>query len=222
MLRADAPKRNRLTAPARALRPALFGILWPARVRPARVPAQEGEVRMGDAKTYKMYIGGEWADAADGQTRKIVSPANGDVIAEVPKASAEDVDRAVAAARKTYDETWSDTTPGERQPALLQDGRPGRGARRRARAPRVRERGQGPTRSRCPRRSRSSPTSSGSSPAGARVLGGPRRRRVHEGVHEHPPARADRRRRADRPVELPAVHGGVEARARRSPPGTPW
>ena len=74
---------------------------------------------MGDAKTYKMYIGGEWADATDGQTRKIVSPANGDVIAEVPEASAADVDRAVAAARKTYDETWSDATPGERSRALL-------------------------------------------------------------------------------------------------------
>src|SRR6476620_9057648 len=96
-----------------------FGILWPARVRPARVPAQEGEVRMGDAKTYKMYIGGEWADATDGQTRKIVSPANGDVIAEVPEASAADVDRAVAAAKKTYDETWCDATPGERSRALL-------------------------------------------------------------------------------------------------------
>ena len=74
---------------------------------------------MGDAKTYKMYIGGEWADATDGQTRKIVSPANGDVIAEVPEASAADVDRAVAAARKTYDETWCDATPGERSRALL-------------------------------------------------------------------------------------------------------
>jgi betaine-aldehyde dehydrogenase len=74
---------------------------------------------MGDAKTYKMYVGGEWVDAAEGQTRRIVSPANGDVIAEVPEASAADVDRAVAAARKAYDETWSDATPGERSRALL-------------------------------------------------------------------------------------------------------
>src|SRR5512132_1617266 len=93
------------TAPhgaARALRRADFRHTLAGSVRPARVPAQEGEVRMGDAKTYQMYIGGEWADATDGQTRKIVSPANGDVIAEVPEASAADVDRAVAAARKTY------------------------------------------------------------------------------------------------------------------------
>ena len=84
-----------------------------------RGPGAGSEVRMGDAKSYKMYVGGEWVDAAEGKTRKIVSPANGDVIAEVPEASAPDVDRAVAAAKKAYDETWSEATPGERSRALL-------------------------------------------------------------------------------------------------------
>jgi 1-pyrroline dehydrogenase len=74
---------------------------------------------MGDVKTFKMYIGGEWTDATDGNTRQIVSPANGDVIAEVPEGTAADVDRAVGAAKKAYDETWSDATPGERMRALL-------------------------------------------------------------------------------------------------------
>jgi 1-pyrroline dehydrogenase len=74
---------------------------------------------MGDAKTYEMYVGGEWTDASDGNTRQIVSPASGDVIAEVPEGSAADVDRAVGAAKKAYDETWSDATPGERMRALL-------------------------------------------------------------------------------------------------------
>ena len=118
---------------------------------------------MGDAKTYKMYIGGEWADATDGQTRKIVSPANGDVIAEVPEASAADVDRAVAAARKTYDETWSDATPGSGAgpccgwPTWSRSTATSSGVS----SPRTWARS---SRSRCPRRSRSSPTSSGSSP----------------------------------------------------------
>jgi betaine-aldehyde dehydrogenase len=74
---------------------------------------------MADVKSYKMFIGGEWVDASDGKTRKIESPATGDVIAEVPEATAEDVDKAVRAAKTTFDETWSDATPGERSRALL-------------------------------------------------------------------------------------------------------
>jgi 1-pyrroline dehydrogenase len=69
--------------------------------------------------SYKMLIGGEWTDASDGNTREILSPATGDAIAEVPEGTAADVDRAVAAARRAYDETWSDATPGERMRALL-------------------------------------------------------------------------------------------------------
>ncbi len=74
---------------------------------------------MADVKSYKMLIGGEWVDASDGNTRKIESPATGDVIAEVPEATAEDVDKAVRAAKTAFDETWSDATPGERSRALL-------------------------------------------------------------------------------------------------------
>jgi 1-pyrroline dehydrogenase len=69
--------------------------------------------------SYQMLIGGEWTDASDGNTREILSPATGDAIAEVPEGTAADVDRAVAAARKAYDETWCDATPGERMRALL-------------------------------------------------------------------------------------------------------
>ena len=69
--------------------------------------------------SYQMLIGGEWTGASDGNTREILSPATGDAIAEVPEGTAADVDRAVAAARKAYDETWSDATPGERMRALL-------------------------------------------------------------------------------------------------------
>jgi betaine-aldehyde dehydrogenase len=74
---------------------------------------------MADVKSYKMFIGGEWVGASDGNTRRIESPATGDVIAEVPEATAEDVDKAVRAAKTAFDETWSDATPGERSRALL-------------------------------------------------------------------------------------------------------
>jgi betaine-aldehyde dehydrogenase len=71
------------------------------------------------ADTYQMFIGGEWVDSASGETRDITSPATGEVLASVQEGSADDVDRAVSAARKAFDGVWSDSTPGERQAALL-------------------------------------------------------------------------------------------------------
>jgi 1-pyrroline dehydrogenase len=71
------------------------------------------------ADSYQMFIGGEWVNSTSGETRSITSPATGEVLAEVQEGSAEDVDRAVAAARTAFDETWFDSTPGERQAALL-------------------------------------------------------------------------------------------------------
>ena len=66
----------------------------------------------------QMYVGGEFVDAADGKTRTITSPATGQVLGEVAEGSAEDVDRAVAAAKTAF-ETWSDSTPKDRMTGLL-------------------------------------------------------------------------------------------------------
>jgi 1-pyrroline dehydrogenase len=71
------------------------------------------------ADSYQMFIGGEWVNSTSGETRSITSPATGEVLAEVQEGSAEDVDRAVAAARTAFEDTWFDSTPGERQAALL-------------------------------------------------------------------------------------------------------
>jgi betaine-aldehyde dehydrogenase/aminobutyraldehyde dehydrogenase len=49
---------------------------------------------------------------------EVLNPATGETIAEVPRASAEDVDRAVQAAKKALPE-WLETTPGERAEVLL-------------------------------------------------------------------------------------------------------
>jgi 1-pyrroline dehydrogenase len=57
-------------------------------------------------------------DAAGGETMAVLNPATGETIAEVPKCGAEDVDRAVEAARKALPE-WLDSTPGERAELLL-------------------------------------------------------------------------------------------------------
>ena len=66
-----------------------------------------------------MFIGGEWVASRSGETQEILNPATGKVIATVPKASAEDVDRAVASAKKAFEETWFDTTPKERMQMML-------------------------------------------------------------------------------------------------------
>ncbi|HXF36144.1 MAG TPA: gamma-aminobutyraldehyde dehydrogenase [Actinomycetota bacterium] len=70
-------------------------------------------------KSFRMFVDGAFTDAADGGTRDIVSPATGEVIARVPEGTAADVDRAVAAATRAFEEVWSDATPGERSRALL-------------------------------------------------------------------------------------------------------
>src|SRR5438067_9806967 len=67
---------------------------------------------------HKNLVGGEWVDSASGETMQVLNPATGDTIAEVPQASAEDVDRAVQAAKKALPE-WLETTPGERSELLL-------------------------------------------------------------------------------------------------------
>jgi betaine-aldehyde dehydrogenase len=64
------------------------------------------------------YIGGEFTDAADGATEDVLNPATAEPIAEMPLSTAEDVDRAVRAARTAF-EGWSTATPGERGLALI-------------------------------------------------------------------------------------------------------
>jgi betaine-aldehyde dehydrogenase len=70
------------------------------------------------ATTLQNFIDGQFVDPADGQTEEILNPANGEVIARAPLSSEEDVNRAVAAARKAFG-GWATTTPGERALAML-------------------------------------------------------------------------------------------------------
>jgi betaine-aldehyde dehydrogenase len=68
--------------------------------------------------TLQNFIDGAFVDPAEGETEPILNPATGDEIAQSPKSTSADVDRAVAAAQGALDE-WSRTTPGERALALL-------------------------------------------------------------------------------------------------------
>jgi phenylacetaldehyde dehydrogenase len=46
-------------------------------------------------RDHRMLIGGDWVEAASGQTFETYDPATGDVLATVPRGSSEDIDRAV-------------------------------------------------------------------------------------------------------------------------------
>jgi aldehyde dehydrogenase (NAD+) len=61
-------------------------------------------VALTGTKSFRNYIGGEWVDSASGETFESTSPATGDSIGIFPKSSAEDVDRAVAAAKAAFEE----------------------------------------------------------------------------------------------------------------------
>ncbi|WP_294619681.1 aldehyde dehydrogenase [uncultured Roseovarius sp.] len=66
-------------------------------------------------KTYKMLIDGEWVPSSDGGTFPSMNPATGENWAEIPEASAEDVDRAVRAAhRACYEGPWAKMSATER------------------------------------------------------------------------------------------------------------
>jgi acyl-CoA reductase-like NAD-dependent aldehyde dehydrogenase len=58
-----------------------------------------------ETKTFKNFIGGEWVDAASGETFESRNPATGETIGAFPKSGAEDVGRAVAAAKEAF-EDW--------------------------------------------------------------------------------------------------------------------
>src|SRR5919202_5746567 len=72
-----------------------------------------------DRRRMLMLIGGEWVEAASGRFLEVANPARrGAVVAEVPRAEAEDVDRACRAAARAFD-SWRRTPPQERGAAML-------------------------------------------------------------------------------------------------------
>jgi phenylacetaldehyde dehydrogenase len=63
---------------------------------------------------HKLLIGGQWVDAVSGKRFPTYDPATGQVLTEVAEADAQDVNRAVQAARKALDGPWKRLTPSER------------------------------------------------------------------------------------------------------------
>lgn len=67
------------------------------------------------AKEKKLYIDGKWVPAREGGTMDVIDPATGKVFDRVPEGTAADIDRAVAAARRAFDDgPWAEMTPADR------------------------------------------------------------------------------------------------------------
>ncbi|MEU5266971.1 aldehyde dehydrogenase family protein [Streptomyces hygroscopicus] len=81
-------------------------------------PAPESRAVVDIAPSYGLFIDGEFAEAADGKVFKTVSPATEESLSEVAHAGAEDVDRAVRAARTAFG-TWSALPGSERAKYLF-------------------------------------------------------------------------------------------------------
>jgi phenylacetaldehyde dehydrogenase len=63
----------------------------------------------------QLFIDGQWTEAASGKTFETPNPATGEALASVAEGDAEDIDRAVRAARRAFDEgPWAGITPSER------------------------------------------------------------------------------------------------------------
>ncbi|MFF2521863.1 aldehyde dehydrogenase family protein [Streptomyces liangshanensis] len=84
----------------------------------AYAPAPESRSLVDIAPSYGLFIDGEFGDAAGGKVFKTVSPSTEEVLSEVAQAGAEDVDRAVRAARKAF-EKWSALPGAERAKYLF-------------------------------------------------------------------------------------------------------
>jgi aldehyde dehydrogenase (NAD+) len=60
-----------------------------------------------DGKTKLLLIDGKWVEAASGRTFGSINPATGEVLATVAEGDAEDIDRAVIAARRAFEGPWA-------------------------------------------------------------------------------------------------------------------
>jgi acyl-CoA reductase-like NAD-dependent aldehyde dehydrogenase len=67
------------------------------------------------AEKYQMYIDGEWCDSSSKEVIEVYSPSTGELVGTVPKATPEDVNRAIEAASREKEnfKFWSDVERGD-------------------------------------------------------------------------------------------------------------
>ena len=165
-------------------------------------PAPEARDLVELRDRYGLFVGGDWLEPSE--TYTTIDPSSEEPLAEVGQAAAEEVGLAVEAARDGVRRRLVvDLALRAREVPVPNRAHPP-GALARVRGPRVAERRQAD-----PRVARRRPPALGRALLLLRGLGGQARVRVPE-----PQAASDRRRRPDRPVELPAAHARLEDRAR--------
>ena len=76
--------------------------------------APESTEHASIAEKYGLFINGEFVEPEKGRYFNSVNPANEDVLSEIAEATQQDVNKAVEAARKAYDKTWSKLEAKER------------------------------------------------------------------------------------------------------------
>src|SRR2546423_5627007 len=89
----------------------------PSSRRTSLATSRRGAMRPNGSavKTKSMLINGKWVSAQSGETFPTYNPATGEAICNVPAGDHADIDAAVRAARKAFDEgPWRRTTPAER------------------------------------------------------------------------------------------------------------
>ena len=69
---------------------------------------------MSEIKNFKMYIDGKWIESSSGKKIETLNPETNKVWATVPEANENDVDKAVKAAQKAFEGSWSKLHPRER------------------------------------------------------------------------------------------------------------
>src|SRR5437660_12857461 len=73
-----------------------------------------------EIQTYQMFINGDWVASKSAKTFPVYDPSTEEVIAQVPDAAQDDVNRAVAAAKAAFEEgPWATTTAQERGRVLF-------------------------------------------------------------------------------------------------------
>jgi betaine-aldehyde dehydrogenase len=74
---------------------------------------------MSEKTELRNFVNGAFVPARSGQTTDVVNPSTGEVYATAPLSGPEDVDVALQAANRAFEEVWRDTTPSERMGYLL-------------------------------------------------------------------------------------------------------
>ncbi|NLX02235.1 MAG: aldehyde dehydrogenase [Syntrophomonadaceae bacterium] len=75
---------------------------------------------MADIMEYQMFIDGNWTPGSSGEMMEVINPANREVVARVPRGNKDDVDKALASARTTFESgIWANKSVDERAQVLM-------------------------------------------------------------------------------------------------------